>query len=80
MPQYQFVCDQSNEIIVDFVGRFENISDDFERIKQRLNIKVDLGYENKTERKHYKKYYTKDSIELVQEIYAMDFELFQYEF
>ena len=37
-PQYQFVFDKDLNYLVDFVGKFEDIANDFEIIKQKLGI------------------------------------------
>jgi len=50
-PQYKFLCNEKDEIIVDFLGRFENLKEDFKKVCKRLNIENDeLPFHNKTER------------------------------
>ena len=38
MPQYDFIHDRDGKIIVDFVGRFENLQEDFQTVLQKLSI------------------------------------------
>lgn len=38
LPQYDFVHNQQGELLVDFVGRFENLQDDFNTVCQALNL------------------------------------------
>lgn len=44
-PQYLFFGRKKN----DFSGKIENIKEDFEYIKNRLNLPYDLPHKNKTE-------------------------------
>jgi len=37
-PQVEFVCDANGEVIVDFVGRFENLQKDFEKVCDTLGL------------------------------------------
>jgi hypothetical protein len=37
-PQYRFVCDEHGEIAVDFVGRFERLQADFNRVCHRVGL------------------------------------------
>ncbi len=38
MPQYDFIHDRDGKLIVDFVGRFENLQEDFQTVLQKLSI------------------------------------------
>lgn len=38
LPQYDFVYDDEGRLLVDFVGRFENLRRDFEHVCQKLNV------------------------------------------
>ena len=44
-PQYLFLGDYD----FDFIGKFENITEDFQQIKQKLSLRTDLDWLNKTE-------------------------------
>jgi hypothetical protein len=49
IPQYDFLHDQNGILLVDFVGRFENLQEDFTYICDRLNIKIKtLPHHNKS--------------------------------
>ena len=39
-PQTNFICDQEGVILVDFIGRFENLEKDFLELVDRLNLDV----------------------------------------
>ena len=38
LPQYDFLYDDAGSLLVDFVGRFENLRCDFEQVCQKLNV------------------------------------------
>src|SRR5699024_5979694 len=38
VPQSHYVCNQNFEIEVDFIGRFENINEDFQKVCNELHI------------------------------------------
>lgn len=79
-PQHHFVTNRQGKIGVNFIGRFENLEEDFAKVCDRLNIPFNgLPHLNSTKHKHYSEYYTKKTKELVDRIYKKDFELFNYE-
>jgi len=80
IPQFVFVCDRSLEPEVDFIGRFETIDEDFEKICKKLNISRSLKNHNQGPEKeaHWSTFYSKEEFEKVSRIYRKDFELFGY--
>jgi len=68
------------KIQCDFIGRFENISNDFNILSQMLNIKLELNHLNKFEHKHYSDCYNQIDIENVSKLYQRDIEYFNYKF
>ena len=80
-PQTDYVSDGNGKIIVDFIGRFENIDSDFSRLCKELNIPYEkLGKANASKHLHYSYYYTTELIELVGELYFSDCKTFGYRF
>jgi len=81
-PQVQFLKDQQERINMDFIGRFENIQEDFKFIAGNLNITSNLLFINKTKTKRdpYQSYYTEDLREIAAEVYKEDIEAFDYKF
>ena len=69
-----------NKQIVDFVGRFENIEEDFKKVLNDIGITADLQFKNKGNRASYKDYYNKKTIDDVARIYQRDIKLFGYTF
>lgn len=65
---------------MDFIGRFENLQSDFDKILTRLELApVELPHTRVSKnRKPTKAYYDKKTISLVRKIYKADFETFGY--
>lgn len=83
IPQYKYITNAKGEIVVDFVGRFENFETDFESISKHIGVNQSLIHLNKTKDKKvfdYREVYTKEMVEKVALLYKKDVELFNYEF
>lgn len=79
--QCDFLSTETGEIIVDRIGKLENIENDFSEICQRIGItQPKLSKANSTKRKHYSKYYKESSIEKVAKTFRKDIEDFNYSF
>jgi len=80
-PQSDYLCDRSGSVIVDFVGRFENLKNDFDEVCRKLEIEVELPHRRPTKtRRPYMEQYDKCSIDLVSELYHTDIKQFGYNF
>jgi hypothetical protein len=81
-PQYKYVYDTNNQLLVDFIGKIENIDTDLKKIKLQINKKIEVKQLNKSNRQQegYKAYYTPKSAEIIEKIYHNDIALFNYEF
>lgn len=79
--QYVFLENEKGMIAVDFIGRFENIDEDFRKITQVLKIDRKLGKRNVSKRDaDYRKYYNNKTRAIVASVYNKDIELFNYKF
>lgn len=79
--QLDYVSDKNGNLIVDFVGRFENLSEDSQIVFQNLSLKgVSLPHKNSSKHKNYRTYYSDETRDEVSTMYAKDIEFFGYEF
>lgn len=80
--QHEYITDLRGNVIVDFMGRYESLADDFHTICQRIGIPTPaLPHLRKaTDRKDYRRYYTDQLAELVAEHYRRDLEILGYTF
>ncbi|MBC8266070.1 MAG: sulfotransferase family 2 domain-containing protein [Flavobacteriales bacterium] len=78
IPQTEFICDKNGKLLVDFVGRFENLEKDIEILSGLLQKKIDLPHLNKNKNKQIQGVYTMKMKEKVKKLYAKDFEILDY--
>lgn len=81
-PQYRYIYDKNDNPVLDFLGRFENIDEDWKTICKLANIEyLPLQKFNTSKnRKPYQEYYNESDKKLVQEMFQRDIELFKYTF
>ena len=82
MPMVDFLCDREDNLIVDFVGRFERRDEDLAKVREKIGCKQ-LGQARMAasgRKKSYLDEYDDDSAELVAKFYADDIERFGYRF
>ena len=80
MPQIEWIADEDGEILVDFVGRFERLEEDFAEVCRRLGRDARLPHVKASDRPPYAETYSPESAEIVRRHFAADIELFGYEF
>lgn len=82
IPQHKWVCDERGNILVDYVGRFEDLSGSFRYIGEKLGLDSAalLPHENATKHRSYTEYYDEEMIEIVRQVYQKDIEIFGYDF
>lgn len=78
--QKSFITDMEGNIIIDFVGKFENIKEDFAYICERLGIDEELPHRNPSDHQHYRQYYNERTASFVEYHFKEDIRLFDYEF
>lgn len=79
--QHTFLTDSKGELLPDFIGKFENLQEDFNIVCKEIGIKaVTLPRLMNSDHKHYSKYYDEETKILIGRRYKKDIELFGYEF
>jgi len=85
MPMHLMLRDSHGDMQVDFVGRYENLEEDFIKVQNHLGIDPSpLPHKNKRANKPNRRntpwldLYTPELIEKVWEIYAEDISIFKY--
>lgn len=79
-PQSDFVCDRKGKPMVDYLGYFETVRDDFETIARRLGKEAELMHTNKSGRASYESAYDGAMIERVATLYEKDIARFGYSY
>jgi len=80
VPQHYFLEDEHGDVAVDFLGRFENINADFEFLKEKFNLPVELMKSNASSGGDYRELYTDSSRNKIALLYKEDIEKFGYSF
>ncbi|HML10863.1 MAG TPA: sulfotransferase family 2 domain-containing protein, partial [Stellaceae bacterium] len=79
--QIDYLADENGELIVDFVGRFERLQEDFDSVTAELGLpRIILPEVNVSHHATYTEYYTPATAEMVRQKYSRDIEIFGYEF
>jgi len=78
--QSEFVLSESGDMLVDFVGRYETLAEDFDAVCDRIGIECALPHINRSRHGDFREYYTPETRALVEEVYKADIELFGYRF
>ena len=73
-PQYTFICDENDKVVMDFIGKVENLNTDFNTVCKQLNIKSELQTLNKS--KNIKNEFSKEIKNIIKLKYQKDFNLF----
>ena len=78
--QVDFVADPDGNLMVDFVGRYETLADDYAIVKNRLALAYDLPRANGSAHSGYRDYYTDETRDIVASRFARDIRHFGYRF
>ena len=95
IPQAKFLYNNEGELLVDFIGKFESLEEDFATVSEKITgERLTLPHKNKSgvsglkkilgrskqKKVHYSQYYTSKTQALVAELYRDDIRLFNYKF
>lgn len=79
-PQSDFLRVNGKHFPIDFVGRFENLEEDFQFICRKLSIESSLQLLNRSSPVDYREAYTDEMREVVADVYVEDIDTFSYTF
>ncbi len=92
-PQVEYLHDDQGDLLVDFIGRYENLENDFKKIRKVLGLPhVQLPHVNDSQKKiknmeakpeprvDWREYYDNECIDFVAMFYKKDIECFNYDF
>lgn len=82
IPAVEYLKNYKGEIDMDYIGRFENLESDFQKICDRMHLSnIKLPHKIKSKKKgNYKEFYSNETRKLVGELFKEDIELFGYKF
>ena len=80
--QVNMLCNRQGKLLMDFVGKLENLQSDWQIVCERIGIPYQsLPRKNVTKhRRRYQEYYDDEGRQLVAEHWAREIELFEYNF
>jgi len=79
--QRDFIYSDDDKLLVDFVGKFESLQKDFDKICLNIGVKPEiLPVKQQSEHAYYKEYYNDRSKDLVYKTFKADIDRFGYEF
>lgn len=80
LPQWYFV-EVDGQIAVDFCGRFERLTEDWNKICEMLQWPpIPLPRYNKSEHRPYWEYYDRRTAQMIADLYSKDIDTFKYTF
>lgn len=82
-PQYEYITNQRGDLIVDEIGRFEELEKFYSHVVKKLNIDAKtskLVKVNASSRKAYQSYYTEETKAIIGSMYKADIHILRYEF
>jgi hypothetical protein len=80
MPQLDWITDDAGQVLVDFVGRFERLHDDFEEVCRQVGRTSRLPHLKRSVDKDYRKLYSPEAAGIVSSRFAADIDHFGYSF
>ena len=79
----EYVVDSDDNVIVDYIGRYENRMEDIRAISDKISCQ-DLGnlclQRIERSHKHYSEYYDDETKDVISRVFKRDIEMFEYSF
>jgi hypothetical protein len=80
ISQLKWIVNKKGKILVDFIGRFERLKEDFQHVCEQIGIQKKLPHKNQSRRSVYQTYYSNSSRKLVEQKSKKEIEKFGYVF
>lgn len=78
-PQLYWLEDEKGDIPLDFIGRFENLSEDFKKVSKAIGIKeADLPHYLSSQKPDYRDFYNEKTKKIVESTYIKEIKMFNY--
>jgi chondroitin 4-sulfotransferase 11 len=78
--QLDYITDESGNIIVDYIGKYETLQEDYLFLKNKLALPDEIPHVNSSKRGNYREYYTEETMEIVAKRFQRDIDFWKYEF
>ena len=79
--QLDYVTDEHGNLLVDFIGRLENLDEDIQEVFRRIDLELEtVPHHNRSGHRHYSTFYTPETEMIVRERFNRDIEYFGYKF
>ena len=80
--QIDWLVNPSGRILVDFIGKYENLEQDWKTCAGRIGLPAELPHVNKNPRqkRHYTEYYTDATRKIIADKFRVDIDFFDYKF
>jgi chondroitin 4-sulfotransferase 11 len=80
MPQMDWIADANGRLLIDFVGRFETLAQDFQYVCGQIGQDAHLPHIKQSDRGDYRRYYDDTTRQVVADWFSRDIQAFGYEF
>lgn len=80
MPQVDWISDEEGRCMIDFVGRFERLREDFRLVCERIGANAVLPHEKRSSNRDYRRVYQSLTADIVARWFARDIGAFGYSF
>jgi len=78
-PYWPWMVDCYGNLFPDFVGKMENIEEDWTKLQEICPLKLpEIKHLNETKHKDYRSYHNEKTIKIVRRLYSEDLQLFGY--
>jgi len=79
--QIKMLADKKGELQMDFIGKYENLQEDWNYICSKLNIaSTELSHRKKAAKVNYADYYNDENRDVVSKLWKKDLEVFGYNY